>query len=69
MLGVIDSELDLNSKVLTVRINSEKTNCDNIIKSVRKLGYDAELICNDAKDKTGAGKSEKANEKANGNFE
>ncbi|TAL70763.1 MAG: hypothetical protein EPN82_01325 [Bacteroidetes bacterium] len=63
-LGVIDSDLDLSSKVLTVNINSEKTNCDNILKSIRKLGYDAELICNDAKDNNEADKSEKDKEKA-----
>lgn len=64
MLGVIDSDLDLNSKILTVRINTEKTNCDNILKSIRKLGYDAEQICNDAKDNNEADKSEKEKENA-----
>jgi hypothetical protein len=63
MLGVIDSDLDLNTKVLTVRINNEKTNCDNILKSIRKLGYDAEPVCNDVKDNNGADKSEKEGEK------
>jgi hypothetical protein len=63
-IGVIDSELDLSSKVLTVRINSEKTNCDSILKSIRKLGYDAELICNEVNDKPETGKAENEGEKS-----
>ncbi|MCL5990722.1 MAG: hypothetical protein M1419_01290 [Bacteroidetes bacterium] len=69
MLGVIDSDLDLNSKILTVKINSEKTNCDNILKSIRKLGYDAEQVCNDVKDNNGADKTEKEGEKVHDSFE
>lgn len=65
MLGVIDSDLDLNSKVITVRINNEKTNCDNILKSIRKLGYEAEQVCSDVKDKNGADQPEKEGEKVN----
>ena len=63
MLGVIDSDLDLNTKILTVRINNEKTNCDNILKSIRKLGYEAEQVCSDVKDNNGADKSENKGEK------
>ncbi|OGU12464.1 MAG: hypothetical protein A2X61_02730 [Ignavibacteria bacterium GWB2_35_12] len=63
MLGVIDSDLDLKTKILTVRINSEKTNCDSIIKSIRKLGYEAEQVCSEVKDNNGADKTEKEGEK------
>jgi len=63
MLGVIDSDLDINTKILTVRINSEKTSCDNILKSIRKLGYEAEQVCSDVKDNNGADKSENKGEK------
>ena len=65
LVGVIDSDLDLNSKVLTVNINSEKTNCDSILISIRKLGYEAVPVCSDVKNNNEADKSAKEEEKAN----
>jgi copper chaperone CopZ len=47
LLGVIESNLDLASKVLTVKIDNSKISCDSIINTIKKLGYDAEVLCKD----------------------
>lgn len=40
--GVKDVELDLKSKVVVVKYSEKKTNYDNLIDAIVKLGYDAD---------------------------
>ncbi|MDJ1505152.1 heavy metal-associated domain-containing protein [Xanthocytophaga agilis] len=42
--GVQSSNLDVDSKVLTVAYNPKKTNPDQIRKAVAKTGYDADNV-------------------------
>ncbi len=49
LLGVIESNLDLSSKILTVKIDNSKVTCESIVNTIKKLGYDAEVLCKDAK--------------------
>jgi len=42
--GVKASNLDVNSKVLTVSYNPKKTNPDQLRKAVAKAGYDADEV-------------------------
>jgi len=39
--GVKDVELDLTTKIVTVKYSSKKTNEDNLCTAITKLGYDA----------------------------
>lgn len=45
--GVKSSNLDVQSKVLTVVFDNRKTNSDNILKAVTKTGYDANELTAD----------------------
>jgi copper chaperone CopZ len=47
--GVKKSELDVDSKILTVIYNPEKTDPDKIRKAVTKSGYDADSLKADEK--------------------
>jgi copper chaperone CopZ len=40
--GIKRSELDVESKIITVYYNPEKTNLEKIRKAINKLGYDAD---------------------------
>ena len=42
--GIKDVSLDLETKMVTVKYNSEKTNPDEIRKLISALGYDADSI-------------------------
>lgn len=42
--GVIESELNTENQVLTVRFKPKKTNVENIKKIINNLGHDAELL-------------------------
>lgn len=42
--GVISSNLEVSTKMLTVRYNSKKTNPEKIKKAVSKIGYDADEV-------------------------
>lgn len=42
--GVVSSELDVESKELTVKYNPQKTNPAKIKKAVTKIGYDADEL-------------------------
>lgn len=48
--GVIESELDKKTQVLTVKYKINKTNVDNIIKVITDLGHSAEEIKESEKD-------------------
>lgn len=47
--GVKSSDLDLETKVLTVEYNSKKTNADKIRTRITKVGYNADSFKRDAK--------------------
>jgi len=47
--GVKNVELNIETKIVTVKYNSDKTNPDNIRKAISKLGYDADDIKSDGK--------------------
>ena len=47
--GVKKSNLDVDSKILTVIYNSEKTNPEKIREAVTKSGYDADSLQGDPK--------------------
>lgn len=55
--GVIKSNLDLESKILTVKYDGDKVNLDIIRAKIRKVGYEADLV--DGNTKTEAKKSNK----------
>jgi len=40
--GVVSSDLDLETKILTVKYKSNKTDLDKIRTAVTKVGYDAD---------------------------
>lgn len=42
--GIIESELDRKSQILTVTYNPKKTDVDRIIKVIAKIGHDAKEI-------------------------
>ena len=42
--GVISSELDLESKVVTVKYKSNRTDADKLRKALSKIGYDADDV-------------------------
>jgi periplasmic mercuric ion binding protein len=46
--GVVKSNLDLETKILTVKYKTDKTTTDQIRKAVAALGYDADdVVAND----------------------
>ena len=47
--GIKSSDLDLESKVLTVEYNSKKTNADKIRTRITKVGYNADSFKRDEK--------------------
>jgi copper chaperone CopZ len=47
--GVKDVELNIETKIVTVKYNPDKTDPDNIRKAISKLGYDADDIKSDCK--------------------
>lgn len=42
--GIIESELNTENQVLTVRFKPKKTNTENIKKIINSLGHEAELL-------------------------
>jgi mercuric ion binding protein len=47
--GIKSSNLDLNTKVVTVVYNSKKTNEQKIREAITKIGYDADSLAADPK--------------------
>jgi copper chaperone CopZ len=47
--GIKSSALDVDTKVITVVYNSEKTNTDKIREAITKVGYDADSLSADEK--------------------
>ena len=47
--GIINSNLDLNDKVVTITYNTKKTNPEKIKEVISKIGYDADEIIADQK--------------------
>ncbi len=47
--GVKNVELNIETKIVTVKYNPDKTDPDNIRKAISKLGYDADDIKSDCK--------------------
>lgn len=47
--GVKKSNLDLDTKIVTVVFNHEKTNAEQIRKAIAKSGYDADSVVADLK--------------------
>lgn len=42
--GVIQSNLDLDSKIITVKYDSDKLSVDDIRARIKKVGYEADLV-------------------------
>lgn len=42
--GVMNSSLDLESKILTVKYDSDKLKLDDIRAKIKKVGYEADLV-------------------------
>lgn len=47
--GIVNSNLDLNDKVVTITYNTKKTNPEKIKEVISKIGYDADEIIADQK--------------------
>lgn len=47
--GIINSNLDLNDKVVTITYNTKKTNPEKIKQVISKIGYDADEVIADQK--------------------
>ena len=45
--GVVEANLDLNTKVITIKFRSEKTSEETLRKYISSLGYDADTIVAD----------------------
>jgi len=42
--GILDVSLDVKTKIVTVKYNSNRTNPDNIRLAISKIGYDADDV-------------------------
>lgn len=50
--GVVKYKADVDTKIVTVEFESGKTNENNIVKIIKKLGYEAEIIQPQTKNNT-----------------
>lgn len=42
--GIKDINVDLKTKIATIKYKKDKNNPDNLLKAVEKLGYNAEIV-------------------------